>query len=61
VILSTLSGTTFMPALAAASFASFLLTTRVSLIRTQRSRGHLQLSHEYHAPAVARHAVLQEA
>jgi H+/Cl- antiporter ClcA len=39
VILTTLSGTPYMPALISACFASFLLTTRVSLIRTQRSRG----------------------
>ena len=38
VILTTLSGTSYMPALVAACFASFLLTTRISLIRTQRSR-----------------------
>ncbi|HUO10694.1 MAG TPA: chloride channel protein [Phycisphaerae bacterium] len=38
VILTTLSGTSYMPALVGACFASFLLTTRVSLIRTQRSR-----------------------
>jgi H+/Cl- antiporter ClcA len=38
VILTTLSGTAFLPALLAASFASFLLTTRLSLIRTQRAR-----------------------
>ncbi len=38
VILTSLSGTAFIPALAAACFASFLLTTRVSLISTQRSR-----------------------
>jgi chloride channel protein, CIC family len=38
VILTTLSGTPFMPALVAACFTSFLLTTRVSLIPTQRSR-----------------------
>ncbi|HWB54863.1 MAG TPA: chloride channel protein [Tepidisphaeraceae bacterium] len=38
VILTSLSGTAFIPALVAACFASFLLTTRVSLISTQRSR-----------------------
>lgn len=38
VILTTISGTSYMPALVGASFASFLLTTRVGLIRTQRSR-----------------------
>ncbi|HPF38735.1 MAG TPA: chloride channel protein [Phycisphaerae bacterium] len=38
VILTSLSGTAFMPALAAACLASFLLTTRVTLIPTQRSR-----------------------
>ncbi len=38
VILSTLSGTPYTPALLAACFASFLLTTRISLIRTQRAR-----------------------
>lgn len=42
VILTSLSGTAFMPALAAACFASFLATTRVSLIQTQRSRGLIQ-------------------
>jgi H+/Cl- antiporter ClcA len=43
VILSTLSGTAYMPAMVAACCASFLLTTRVSLIRTQRSRGNFVL------------------
>ncbi len=38
LILTTLSGTDYLPALIAACFASFLLTTRVSLIRTQRGR-----------------------
>jgi H+/Cl- antiporter ClcA len=38
VILTALSGTSFLPAMVAACFASFLLTTRVSLIPTQRSR-----------------------
>jgi H+/Cl- antiporter ClcA len=38
VILSSLTGTAFIPSLVAACFASFLLTTRVSLIATQRSR-----------------------
>lgn len=38
IILTTLSGTSMLPVIGAASFASFLLTTRVSLIRTQRSR-----------------------
>lgn len=38
VILATLSGLAILPLLVFASFASFLLTTRVALIRTQRSR-----------------------
>lgn len=39
VILVTLSGLACLPLLLIASFTSFLLTTRVALIRTQRSRG----------------------
>lgn len=38
VILTELSGTSMLPVIAMASFASFLATTRLSLIRTQRSR-----------------------
>lgn len=38
VILATLSGTSMVPVIGAASLVSFLLTTPVSLIRTQRSR-----------------------
>lgn len=44
VILTSLSGTAFMPALAAACFASFLATTRVSLIPTQRSRSQIPVT-----------------
>jgi H+/Cl- antiporter ClcA len=40
VILTSLTGTTFLPALTIASFASFMLTTRHSVIVTQRSRVH---------------------
>jgi H+/Cl- antiporter ClcA len=52
VILSTLSGTAYMPAMVAACCASFLLTTRVSLIRTQRSRGHFVLPAGHVTPIV---------
>lgn len=38
VILSVLSDTAMVPVIVVASFASFLLTTNVSLIKTQRSR-----------------------
>jgi H+/Cl- antiporter ClcA len=38
VILSVLSSTSMVPVIIIASFTSFLLTTQVSLIRTQRSR-----------------------
>ncbi len=38
VILSVLSDTAMVPVIVIASFVSFLLTTRVSLIHTQRSR-----------------------
>ena len=38
IILTTLSGTSMLPVIGAASMASFLLTTRVALIPTQRSR-----------------------
>jgi H+/Cl- antiporter ClcA len=38
LILTTLSGTSMMPALAAASIVAFVLTTRISLIGTQRRR-----------------------
>jgi H+/Cl- antiporter ClcA len=40
VILTTLSGTSMVPAIGAASLVSFLLTTPVPLIRTQRARRH---------------------
>lgn len=39
VILTTLTGTSMLPVIGAASMASFLLTTRVHLIQSQRSRG----------------------
>ncbi|NEO80680.1 chloride channel protein [Moorena sp. SIO4G3] len=38
VILSVLSDTSILPIIAIASFASFLLTTNISLLKTQRSR-----------------------
>jgi H+/Cl- antiporter ClcA len=38
IILSVLSDTAMVPVIIIASFTSFLLTTQVSLIRTQRSR-----------------------
>lgn len=38
IILSVLSGTAMLPVIAIASFVSFLLTCRVSMIKTQRSR-----------------------
>ncbi|HET8654412.1 MAG TPA: chloride channel protein, partial [Longimicrobiaceae bacterium] len=38
VILTTLSGTSLVPIIGAASLVSFLLTTRVTLIHSQRSR-----------------------
>ncbi|HET8656912.1 MAG TPA: chloride channel protein [Longimicrobiaceae bacterium] len=38
VILTTVSGTSMLPVIGAACLASFVLTTRVSLIETQRSR-----------------------
>ncbi len=38
VILSVLSDTAMVPVIVVASFVSFLLTTQVSLIHTQRSR-----------------------
>jgi H+/Cl- antiporter ClcA len=40
VILTTLSGTSMVPVIGAASLVSFLLTTPVPLIRTQRPRRH---------------------
>lgn len=40
VILTTLSGTSMVPVIGAASLVSFLLTTPVTLIRTQRARRH---------------------
>ena len=40
VILTTLSGTSMIPVIGAASLVSFLLTTPVPLIRTQRPRRH---------------------
>lgn len=42
VILSVLSGTAMIPVIAIASFVSFLLTTQVYLIKTQRSRSFLE-------------------
>ena len=38
VILTSLSGTSMLPVIVTASFASFLLTTRLSLIHSQRPR-----------------------
>lgn len=38
VILTTLSGTALIPAVVAATFVSFVLTTRIVLIRSQRAR-----------------------
>ena len=38
IILSVLSGTTMLPVIVIASFTSFLLTSKVSMIKTQRSR-----------------------
>lgn len=38
VILSVIADTSMMPVIVIASFTSFLLTTQVSLIKTQRSR-----------------------
>lgn len=38
VILSVLSDTSMVPVIVIACFTSFLLTTQVSLIKTQRSR-----------------------
>lgn len=38
VILTTLSGTSMLPVIVAACLASFILTTRITLIDTQRSR-----------------------
>ena len=40
VILTTLSGTSMVPVIGAASLVSFLITTPVALIRTQRPRRH---------------------
>jgi H+/Cl- antiporter ClcA len=42
VILTTLSGTSMVPVIGAASLTAFLLTTPVPLIRTQRPRRHGQ-------------------
>ena len=41
VILTTVSGTSLIPVIGTASLVSFLLTTRVALIRTQRPRAHV--------------------
>ena len=38
IILSVLSGTTMLPVIVIASFTSFLLTSQIAMIRTQRSR-----------------------
>ena len=38
IILSVLSGTPMLPVIVIASFTSFLLTSRIVMIRTQRSR-----------------------
>ncbi|MGP1371287.1 MAG: chloride channel protein [Almyronema sp.] len=38
IILSVLSGTAMLPVIVIASFTSFLLTSQISMIRTQRSR-----------------------
>lgn len=44
VILATVSGTSLIPVIGTASLVSFLLTTRVTLIRTQRSRAPFHAS-----------------
>ena len=38
IILSVLSGTAMLPVIAISSFVSFLLTTELSMLKTQRSR-----------------------
>ncbi|WP_036480444.1 chloride channel protein [Myxosarcina sp. GI1] len=38
IILSVLSGTTMLPVIAISSFVSFVLTSQISMIKTQRSR-----------------------
>jgi H+/Cl- antiporter ClcA len=53
IILATLSGTAMLPVLAAACFTSFVLTTQINLIATQRGRRE-----PTSAPASAAGAVL---
>ncbi|CAN5475029.1 chloride channel protein [soil metagenome] len=50
IILATLTGTSQMPVLITASLVSLLLTTKLNLIRTQRTR------HPHHAPFQPAHA-----
>ena len=38
IILSVLSGTAMLPVIAISSFVSFLLTSELSMLKTQRSR-----------------------
>ncbi len=44
VILSVLSNTSILPIIAVASFTSFLMTSNISLLKTQRSRGSETIS-----------------
>ncbi len=46
IILSVLSGTAMLPVVAIASFTSFLLTTNLNMIKTQRSRDSQQIESE---------------
>ncbi|NEP18816.1 MAG: chloride channel protein [Leptolyngbya sp. SIO4C1] len=56
IILSVLSGTAMLPVIVISSFTSFLLTSEIAMIRTQRSR---QVS-EITGPITAQRSLLQE-
>ncbi|MGF1535089.1 MAG: chloride channel protein, partial [Elainellaceae cyanobacterium] len=47
IILSVLSGTAMLPVIVIASFTSFLLTSKVTMIRTQRSRQSSEVSSDW--------------
>ncbi|PSB53717.1 chloride channel protein, partial [Chamaesiphon polymorphus] len=63
VILSVIADTSMVPVIVIASLTSFLLTTQVSLIKTQRSRtvtaGEYQPTAKMPAPVIAAGVVTQ--
>jgi len=56
VILSVLSDTSMVPVIVVASFVSFILTSQVCLIKTQRSRNVIPAESRFQMPALAKSA-----